>query len=142
MRVVKVGAAISPISDPLDRGPPAGDCGAMTILYVALGGASGAVLRYLCAISLAFPYATLFVNVAGSLLMGLFFVLLASKVQVQPLLLTGALGGFTTFSAFSLDAFKLFENGQIFGALAYVGGTVFLCLAAVAIGVGLGRAFT
>jgi CrcB protein len=114
----------------------------MTMFYVALGGASGAVLRYFCTISLAFPYATLFVNVAGSLLMGLLFIALTSKgqEQLQYLLLTGALGGFTTFSAFSLDALKLFTEGQILGALVYVGGTVLLCLAAVGMGASLGRA--
>jgi CrcB protein len=115
----------------------------MTILHVALGGALGAVLRYLCVSAAAFPYGTVLVNVLGSFAMGVLLIWLLESgtghARWAPLLMTGVLGGFTTFSAFSLDALRLFEAGQVSGALAYVFGTVVLCLAAVAVGVMLGR---
>lgn len=115
----------------------------MTILHVAIGGALGAVLRYFCAISLAFPYATVVVNVLGSFLMGLALVMLVEKGmdRWQPFVMVGVLGGFTTYSTFSLDALRLFERGELGGALAYVVGTVVLCLAAVVAGAALARGF-
>lgn len=69
-----------------------------------------------------FPWATLLVNVLGSLAMGALVVLLAQKdaTRLAPLLMTGLLGGFTTFSAFSLDAVTLYERGQTAAAAGYV----------------------
>lgn len=69
-----------------------------------------------------FPWATLLVNVLGSLAMGALVVLLAQKdaTRLAPLLMTGLLGGFTTFSAFSLDAVTLYERGQTASAAGYV----------------------
>ena len=111
----------------------------MTVVYVALGGAAGAVLRYLCTLAVAWPWATFAVNVVGSFLMGLAFVWLASRPGWQPLAMAGLLGGFTTFSAFSLDALRLIEGGQLGTAMLYVGGTVALCLAAVFAGAVIAR---
>ncbi|PKP69421.1 MAG: fluoride efflux transporter CrcB [Alphaproteobacteria bacterium HGW-Alphaproteobacteria-4] len=118
-----------------------------TLLSVALGGALGATSRYLVNIALprvlghGFPYATMAVNVLGSLLMGVLVVVLAEKSgnRFAPFLMTGVLGGFTTFSAFSLDALTIWERGQ--GALAagYVLGSVALSLLGIVAGMALAR---
>lgn len=110
-----------------------------SLLQVAVGGAVGSVLRYLLVSAMGAPLATLVVNVLGSFAMGILFVALSSRTQVQPLLMAGVLGGFTTFSAFSLDALKLWQGGQEAQALAYVAGSVILSLVAVAMGVMLAR---
>ena len=120
-----------------------------TLCLVALGGAAGSALRYLASIGAlrlvgsGFPYATLFVNVVGSFLMGLLVVALVERGggRFAPLVLTGVLGGFTTFSAFSLDTLALVEKGQ--GALAatYVVASVGLSLVAIVAGLALGRGF-
>lgn len=114
----------------------------MTLVLAALGGAIGAALRYLAAVTMAFPFATITVNVVGSFLMGLAFVWFgrAGMEHWQALLMTGALGGFTTYSAFSLDALRLIEGGEILAASAYIFGTVSLCIGAVFVGVWMGRA--
>ncbi|SEN90591.1 camphor resistance protein CrcB [Gemmobacter aquatilis] len=110
------------------------------LAQVALGGALGASLRYLANVSIqriaghGFPWHTLFVNVAGSAIMGGLMVALAHKggLRFAPFLMTGVLGGFTTFSAFSMDAILLWERGQIGAAALYIGGSVLLSLAAFA----------
>ena len=118
----------------------------MAALFVFVGGGLGAVARY--ALTLAgtralgthFPWATLGINVGGSLLMGIIagFVLArhwpASWEPVRLFLTTGILGGFTTFSAFSLDAIVLWERGEIGLAVFYVMGSVVLSIAALFIG--------
>ena len=106
---------------------------------MALGGAIGSILRYLTIAAFTAPVATLFVNVAGSFVMGILFVTLANRGPLPALLMTGVLGGFSTFSAFSLDALKLWQSGQTFAALAYIGGSVILSLTAVALGAALAR---
>lgn len=122
----------------------------MTLLTVALGGAIGAVLRFLViSASLrgfgpGFPAGTMIVNVAGSLAMGLVAVALTERLPgsfrgMAPFLMTGVLGGFTTFSAFSLDAWYLIERGRHVAAAAYMGGSVALSVAALAAGLALGR---
>ena len=115
----------------------------MTILQIAFGGALGAVLRYLCVSVVSAPWGTAAVNIAGSFAMGLALVWLMESgtdhARWAPLLMTGVLGGFTTFSAFSLDTLRLFEAGQVGLAAAYVLGTVVMCLVAVLVGVLLGR---
>ncbi|KZY33814.1 protein CrcB [Roseovarius sp. HI0049] len=120
----------------------------MTLLHVALGGAIGASARYLTSVAAlrligpGFPWATLFVNAAGSFLMGVIVVLLAREGGTKaaaPFLMTGLLGGFTTFSAFSLDAMALYERGQVTLAGAYVLGSVILSLAAIVLGMALVR---
>lgn len=115
-------------------------------LQVAIGGAMGATARYSVyrAISFhgpGFPIATGVVNVVGSLIMGLLAAFMAHRWNnhYAPLLLTGMLGGFTTFSAFSLDAMTLWERGQGTHALIYVVGSVVLSLAAVIAGLSIGR---
>lgn len=118
-----------------------------TLSQVALGGAIGATLRYLSNVTAGrmfgagFPYGTLFVNVLGSFAMGVLIVTLAEKSATRsaPFLMTGILGGFTTFSAFSLDSFALWERGDSLLAVSYVAGSVILSLAALAAGVYLCR---
>jgi CrcB protein len=110
-----------------------------TLFQVALGGAIGSSLRYLMVVAVGAPLATALVNIAGSLAMGVLFVTLSTRATLSPLLMTGVLGGFTTFSAFSLDALKLWENGQTLHAAAYVAASVLLSLAAVALGAALAR---
>lgn len=117
---------------------------------VFLGGGLGALLRHgvnrwaFAMWGAGFPAGTMIVNVAGSLVMGLLIGIFAAMPSVsQPtrlFLTTGLLGGFTTFSAFSLDALTLYERGQVGLALGYVLGTVILSLAAIAAGFFLTRA--
>jgi CrcB protein len=120
------------------------------LLLVAAGGAIGASLRHLAnlaALRLAgpgFPWATLFVNVAGSLAMGLLVGWLArragtSSQELRLFLATGILGGFTTFSAFSLDFAVLWERGALGTALAYAMASVVLSLCAVFAGLAISR---
>ncbi|MFV0409712.1 MAG: fluoride efflux transporter CrcB [Paracoccus sp. (in: a-proteobacteria)] len=115
-------------------------------LQVALGGAIGATARYgtyrlISFHGPGFPVATGVVNVLGSLAMGLLAALMAYRWNnhYAPLLLTGMLGGFTTFSAFSLDALTLWERGQTGGALIYILASVVLSLGAVIAGMAIGR---
>jgi CrcB protein len=105
-----------------------------TLSQVALGGALGSVLRYLTLSWVGAPMSTLGVNVVGSFVMGVLFVALSGRTHLSPLLMTGILGGFTTFSAFSLDAWKLWQAGQSGGAVAYIAASVGLSLIAVALG--------
>ncbi|MEX5730119.1 CrcB protein [Rhodovulum iodosum] len=119
-----------------------------TIAQVALGGAVGAVGRYMTGIATinligrGFPWGTLTVNILGSFLMGVLVVVLAKKggTHLAPLFMTGVLGGFTTFSAFSLDAITIYERGQAGLALAYVAASVLLSLAAISAGLFAARA--
>ena len=110
-----------------------------TGLQVALGGAAGSVLRYLAVAALGGPWAVAAVNVVGSFAMGMLFVILSSRTQLSPLLMTGVLGGFTTFSAFSLDALRLWQSGQTLQAALYVTMSVGLSLFAVALGAALAK---
>lgn len=115
-----------------------------SLILVALGGAAGSVARFLTVTAAAriapgWPWGTLAVNVAGSLAIGLLSVALSARMPLSPLLIGGFLGGFTTFSAFSLDALTLWQAGQAPQAAAYVVGSVLLSLAAVALGAALAR---
>lgn len=110
-----------------------------SLLQVAFGGAIGSVLRFLTTAALGGPMATLAVNVLGSFAMGWLFVTLTARGALSPLLMTGALGGFTTFSAFSLDAMKLWQAGQTTQATLYVGASVLLSLIAVTAGAALAK---
>ena len=119
----------------------------ISLLQVALGGAIGASARYLTNIGAmrlmgpGFPWGTLAVNVLGSAAMGALVVLLVHKdaTRLAPLLMTGMLGGFTTFSAFSLDAVTIYERGQIGLAALYVTASVILSLAGLFAGMALLR---
>ncbi|WP_136439802.1 fluoride efflux transporter CrcB [Pacificoceanicola onchidii] len=109
------------------------------LLQVALGGALGASGRYLTGLWAArllgkdFPWGTLIVNVAGSFAMGVIVVVLLHLTdnRYAPLLMTGVLGGFTTFSAFSLDAVTLYERGAVAVAAGYVLASVVLSIGAL-----------
>lgn len=109
------------------------------VILVALGGAVGSVLRYLTGLAVGFPFGTLTVNVAGSFAIGLLWVALAARSDLQPLLITGILGGFTTFSAFSLDTLRLIEDGRIAEAGAYVLASVVMSILACGAGLWLAR---
>lgn len=118
-------------------------------LLVALGGALGSVARYgvnvwtMRAFGPGFPWGTLTVNIVGGLVMGLIASLLAPRGgsnELRVFLMTGVLGGFTTFSAFSLDAVTLWERGEVGAAAAYVTASVVLSLGALFAGLALGRA--
>jgi len=118
----------------------------MTVLWVALGGALGSVARYALSgiavrwLGAAFPYGTLFVNVTGSFAIGLLAALVAADgrpslgADARAFLLVGVLGGFTTFSSFSLETLNLARSGALAPALLNVAGSVVLCLAAVSLG--------
>ena len=118
-----------------------------TLAIVMLGGALGAASRYLVGVmsttlvASRFPWATLGINIAGSFLIGLLWSLYASEQWFQDwgraLLVVGLLGGFTTFSAFSLETLELLQTSKVSAAL-YVSGSVAGCLLAVALGYGLG----
>ncbi len=121
-----------------------------TVLWVALGGAIGAVARYGVnawsgrMLGMNFPWHTLIVNVLGCFVMGILIELMALRLNVgndvRSFLTTGILGGFTTFSAFSLDFAYLVERKSYGLAGAYVAGSVILSLAAVFTGLYLVRA--
>jgi CrcB protein len=113
-----------------------------TVLQVAFGGAIGAAARYGMGVALfrpsaGFPVGVLAVNVAGSFLMGLIVVYLGQKMlsHFNPFLMTGVLGGFTTFSAFSLEAYTLFERGAVGNAATYVALSVILSITALVAGI-------
>ncbi|SES63821.1 fluoride efflux transporter CrcB [Paracoccus homiensis] len=115
-------------------------------LQVAIGGALGATARYSVYRAIAwhgpgFPVATVVVNVIGSFVMGLLATAFAHRFgnHYAPMLLTGFLGGFTTFSAFSLDALTLWERGQGPGAAIYILASVLLSLLGVIAGLAAGR---
>ena len=121
-------------------------------LLVFFGGGFGAALRHgvnLLAARLlgtAFPYATIIENVSGSLLMGILAGYFAFKGDAaQPIrlfLTTGVLGGYTTFSAFSLDTALLWERGEVGLATFYVIGSVALSIAGLFAGIALVRHLT
>ena len=109
-------------------------------LTVALGGAIGAALRHHVAGLVSAPWGTLTVNVVGSLLMGVLVGWLAgTQGQFRLLLGVGILGGFTTFSAFSLDAVRLLEAKSYGAFTAYVGLSVGASLVALLVGLLLAR---
>ena len=119
------------------------------ILLVAIGGATGSVARYLTGIAMTrllgvgFPWGTITVNIVGSFIIGLLTELVARKfsapMEMRLLLVVGFLGGFTTFSSFSLDTMALVERGPVWIAFSYVLASVVLSLTAAFGGLALGR---
>ncbi|MCX7298047.1 MAG: fluoride efflux transporter CrcB [Hyphomicrobiales bacterium] len=124
----------------------------MAYLIVFLGGGLGAAMRHGVNIASArafgtgFPYCTLLINITGSLLMGLVAAYFAFKGDASQhwrlFLTTGILGGYTTFSAFSLDAALLYERGEVSAAAIYVVASVALSIAGLFAGFALVRNFT
>lgn len=119
-----------------------------TLSLVALGGALGASLRFLFGVGLlrlvgitALPLPILVVNIIGSFLMGIFVVAAAQRglTPLSPFVMTGLLGGFTTFSAFSLEAVTLIERGQIGTAAIYICASVVGSIVALMLGLWLAR---
>ncbi|MDH5632970.1 MAG: fluoride efflux transporter CrcB [Gammaproteobacteria bacterium] len=119
------------------------------LLAIAVGGAVGAVMRYLASTAVYnvagrdFPWGTLVVNVAGSLLMGILFVVLTEKAALPPVwratLLVGVLGAFTTFSTFSIETVALMEQGDWLKAAGNILLSVVLCTGGAWLGLVAGR---
>ena len=123
----------------------------MQWIAIALGGAVGAILRHLVSLwsypvfEHRFPLGTLIVNVVGSLLIGIAYVLIVERGVVghewRLLIMTGLFGALTTFSTFSLETVLLWHNGQPLTALAYVVVSLLVCLAATAAAISLGMKY-
>jgi len=121
----------------------------MQVLAIAAGGAIGAVLRYgmsngvYALFGRSFPYGTLAVNVLGSLLMGLLFVIFLERITLditwRAAILVGGLGVFTTFSTFSIETLNLLEEGQPGLAILNALLSVVLCVGATWLGVVIAR---
>lgn len=115
-------------------------------VWVALGGAAGSVARYACSLAAlrwlgtGFPWGTLFVNVTGSFAIGVLASLATADGRpllgpdARALLLVGVLGGFTTFSSFSLETLSLARSGALGAALLNAAGSLTLCFAGVWLG--------
>lgn len=119
------------------------------ILFIAAGGALGAVLRYglsngvHAVLGRGFPYGTLAVNVLGSLLIGFLYIVLlerySASAEWRAIIIIGILGAFTTFSTFSIETYNLLENGELVKAMLNIFLSIVLCLLAAWLGVILGR---
>ena len=120
------------------------------LMLATVGGAIGAGARHLVNIGFGrwlgphFPWSTVFINIVGSLLMGVVIEALALRfsgsLELRTFLATGILGGFTTFSAFSLDAVTLIQRGDMSSAALYIGGSVMLSILGLYAGLSLARA--
>ena len=122
----------------------------LNLLIIALGGALGAVSRFLLgnglsrALGSALPYGTFVINIVGCFAMGLLMTIIVDREMIPAawrlFLFVGFLGGFTTFSSFGYEALMLLTEGRMLAALAYAGGSVVLGLVAAAAGVLCARA--
>ncbi len=120
-----------------------------TLAALAAGGALGAVARFQVSLMVnhyagfGFPWGTLAVNIAGSLIMGIAFgVTMRNEhwpAAVQAITMAGFLGAFTTFSTYSLELYHMLESGRWWHAGGYAVGSVTACIAALALGVRLVR---
>lgn len=121
----------------------------ISVFSIAVGGGLGAVARHFTNVGaaalfgLSFPWGTMIVNIFGSFLMGVLIGLFAHvwhpPQEVRAFLTVGFLGGFTTFSAFSLDAVTLYERGDVVMSAAYIAGSVVVSIAALFAGLFLMR---
>lgn len=119
------------------------------LLFIALGGAAGAVSRYLLATWVhslwehSWPVGTLLVNMVGSFSIGIIFVLIERQILHtgwRGVLMVGFLGAFTTFSTFSLEVIALLENGHTTHALGYMAASAVLCVLMAGVSIQLTRA--
>lgn len=120
-----------------------------TYLLVGVGGAAGALSRFFVSnlsyqrLGHGFPYATLTVNVLGSLVIGFLYFWLINRfsfdAELRALLIVGFLGAFTTFSAFSIESLVLLEQGAWLKSAVYIGASVIGCVAAASLGMLLAR---
>ncbi len=119
------------------------------LLYVAVGGAIGATLRFLISsfihsrVDSKFPLGTLAVNLIGAFLVGVMFAILVERLSIPPaarlMLITGIMGGFTTFSTFSYESFHLLQSGETLKFASYVLITNLIGIALTFAGYHLGR---
>jgi len=120
-------------------------------LYIAAGGAFGAVARFFLSTWVYnrtqqnFPYGTFLVNLVGCFLLGLFYTIFLQKSAVNPqirsMITVGFLGAFTTFSTFSLETLNIIKEGNIGIGLLYVGSSIFLGILFVWLGIGVANFF-
>jgi fluoride exporter len=120
-----------------------------TYLWIAIGSALGGMARHWCTmiatalLGAAFPWGTLFINILGSFVIGLFFALTGPggrfdvPLDARLFVMTGICGGYTTFSAFSLQTLSLFQDGAWLRGSAYIAASVVLCLIGVWVGYAL-----
>lgn len=121
----------------------------MHLILIGIGGFAGAISRYLVDGWVAgwtrgsFPWGTMAVNVSGSLLLGLAFALAVERAAlpagVRGPMMIGFIGAYTTFSTLALESWRLLEDGAYLQAVANLGGSVVLGLAALVAGIGIGR---
>lgn len=119
------------------------------LVYIAAGGATGALMRYWMSngvyaiLGRGFPYGTLTVNVVGSLLMGFCYVFMIERMDVsvewRAALMIGLLGAFTTFSTFSIETLNLLESGEQLKAALNILFSVTLCIIGCWLGIIVGR---
>jgi fluoride exporter len=124
----------------------------MSYLWIAIGSAIGGIARHWCTMvatvwfGATFPWGTLFINILGSFVIGLFFAITGPQgrfdvsLNAKLFVMTGICGGYTTFSAFSLQTLSLFQEGSWGRGGAYIVASVVLCLLAVWIGYALAAA--
>jgi len=120
-------------------------------IVVGLGGAVGAMMRYRISLHMShivgdgFPWGTLVVNVIGCLVLGLLVALVSWKYPIGDIARTGLqvglIGGFTTFSAFSMELLRMVEDGSWIHGFIYIVASLFLCVLAIVLGTALGRQF-
>jgi CrcB protein len=122
---------------------------ALNLTLIAFGGAIGALCRYWLGTAVhtmwptKIPYGTLFINVSGSIVLGILYVLVSERqmlpMQWRPLAMVGFLGAFTTFSTFSVEVVNLIDNGHQFHAATYLLLSVVLAIGGAALGIWMTR---